>query len=98
MSIPFVVPPSIDFNVANGKQLRLIRTAFLTVFVRRSKLVMFLSEIEKNFDLIAQGEDFEDEVFNLLRDARAEGWLADLVNKAIEVFPRAPALKSILDQ
>jgi hypothetical protein len=41
---------------------------------------------------------FEDEVFNLLRDARAKGWLADLVNKAIEVFPRAPALKNVLDQ
>jgi hypothetical protein len=36
--------------------------------------------------------------FYLLREARAEGWLADLVNKAVEHFPPSPALKNLLDQ
>jgi hypothetical protein len=99
MPDPPIVPSKIDFNLANGKQLQLIRTALLGVFLQRSKLVRFLSdEFGKNFDAIAQGDSFESAVFYLLRDAHAEGWLADLVNKAIDDYPRAPALKNIIDQ
>jgi trypsin-like peptidase/effector-associated domain 1 (EAD1)-containing protein len=93
------VPPTIDFHAANGRQLGLIRTTFLAVFVRDAKLAMFLSErLEKNFDAIAEGKDFEERIFNLLRDAQAEGWLAELVTKTFEVYARAPALKNMIDQ
>lgn len=97
--MPIPIPPNLDFNAANGKQLGLIRTAFLAVFVRRSKLVIFLSDyFNKNFDEFSEGEDFEDQVFNLLRDARGEGWLADLVSKATQIYERATALRNMVDQ
>lgn len=97
--MPITVPPTVDFDAANGKQLALIRIAFLAVFVRRSKLVIFMSDqFGKNFDQMAEGDDLEDQVFNLLRDARAEGWLGELVAKAIEVYANAAALKNMMDQ
>jgi Effector-associated domain 1 len=93
------MPPNVDFEAANGRQLALIRTTFLAVFVRRTKLAMFLSDhLNKNFDALAEGDDFEEQVFNLLRDAQAEGWLAELVAKAIEAYARATPLQNMLDQ
>jgi effector-associated domain 1 (EAD1)-containing protein len=93
------LPPTVDFETANGKQLRLIRIAFLAVFIRRSKLSIFMSDqFGKNFDQMAEGDDFEDQVFNLLRDARAEGWLGELVTKAVAVYAQATAFKNMIDQ
>ena len=93
------IPSTIDFGQANGRQLGLILTTFVAIFVRRGRLTMFLSEqFDINFDSIAQGDDFREEVFNLLRDAQAEGWLAELVTKALRAYERSRASKKMIDQ
>jgi hypothetical protein len=68
-----------------GEQYKQFQNALLSAFPNHYELrEMLLFQLEKHLDPIAGGTSLQEVVFNLIRVAVAQGWIADLVEKAHE--------------
>lgn len=72
-----------DLNDLDGPQRRLVREAFIDAFDHSSMDRMLQDELNKpSLAVLVAPGDFEHVTFGLIRRARAEGWLNDLIVKA----------------
>jgi trypsin-like peptidase/effector-associated domain 1 (EAD1)-containing protein len=86
-----------DFEQLNGAQRKIIRQAILSALVDAGSIDMFLEgELSKpplaNF---AGGANTEQQVFNLIRAAQAEGWTGDLISKLQVGRPRNTLVRNL---
>jgi Effector-associated domain 1 len=82
-----------------GHQYGKLQEALIAAFTSKSKLEQMLSlELNRNLDSIAGGENLRDVVFNLIKEAKAQGWIKDLVHAACRANPGNPQLKAIAEE
>ena len=68
---------SIDWD--KGQATKLLRKAILAVYPARTNLVMFLDEeLDKQLNEISDAGNLTSDAFNLIKTARAQGWIDQL--------------------
>lgn len=79
-----------------GEQRKKIRKAILSAYPTIPKLKMMVDdELGHNLDAIAGGSNLDEVVFNLIVTAESEGWLEQLIRRAINSNPGNKELKII---
>jgi hypothetical protein len=79
-----------------GQRLELIQNALIDAFPTKSSLEQFLCfKLDKDLNRIAGGNNLEEIVFLLIKTAKAEGWLNELIIAARNDKPRNPLLRNI---
>lgn len=86
-----------DFNEATGPQIKVLRAALTRTFKRSTLAMMLMEDLDRDFDSEVEEGSFEEQVFSLVLSARRTGWLNDLIGKAFERHPKAPALRAALE-
>ena len=67
----------------SGPLRKKLQTALIDAFPDRSSLEQMLSfELDKNLETIAEGNNLEKIVFELIKKAESQGWIKNLVNAA----------------
>lgn len=87
----------IDFGAARGAQLKVLRVAFCAALRRSSLTMILVEELDRDYKAVVEAGSFEEEVFSLLLTAKREGWLNELVQAAVRRFPKAPALRDMVE-
>lgn len=82
-----------------GEQREQLKLVFLDAFPDKASLERMLAfELERNLDAIAGGNSLEEIVFNLIKTANSEGWVADLVDAACKSNPENQQLQTIAQE
>ena len=86
-----------DFEQLNGAQRKIVRQAIASAFLDGASIDMFLdSELSKPpLAYFAGGANAEQQVFNLIRAAQAEGWTGDLISRLQVSRPRNTLVRNL---
>lgn len=101
-SIPAISKPkSIQQKnmIINGQQKRKLQEALINAFPNTASLEQMLSfELDINLRAIAGEGSLQDIVFKLIQTAESQGWIEDLVRKALNSNPGNLKLKAINEE
>lgn len=86
-----------DFNQATGPQIKVLRAALSNTFKRSTLAMMLMEDLDRDFDSEVEEGSFDEQVFSLVLSAKRTGWLNELIGKAFERHPNAPALRAALE-
>lgn len=88
-----------DYDNLNGPQREILRQALLAAFVNSVSLDIFLQSKVNRPPLAtyAGGNNFGEVVFNVVKDAQAQGWTGDLVAALQAERPRNPLVRNLPD-
>src|SRR5262245_17161160 len=86
-----------DFEQLSGAQRKIVRQAIVSAFLDTASIDMFLeSELSKPpLAHFAGGANTEQQVFNLIRAAQAEGWTGDLLSTLQVNRPRNALVRNL---
>ncbi len=79
----------------SGPEYKELQEALIDAFPDKASLEQMLSLINKNLNAIAGGNNLNEIVFNIIKKAKAENWVKDLISAARQSNPRNPKLKAI---
>ncbi len=80
----------------SGQQRKELQDALVDAFPDKSSLEQMLSfGLNKNLDAIANGDNLEKIVFNLIKKAESEGWVSRLIVAARQSNPGNPLSQAI---
>ncbi len=83
----------------SGQQRKKLTDALLDAFPDKASLEqMLLFELDKSLDIIAGGSNLQDIVFNLIKTSKAENWIEDLINAALNSNPGNQLLKDVANK
>jgi hypothetical protein len=90
---------ALDYEQLNGPQSKILRLTILSAFVDATSVDMFLdSELKKPaLAVFAGGANTEQQIFNMIRVARAEGWTGDLIAALQSNRPQNPLVRNLPD-
>lgn len=81
-----------------GRQLGALSDAFRATFNRPGLEELLEFRLERSLDDISMDPDYRSMMRKVLGAANREGWLDELIARAVEAQPRAPALQETLNQ
>ena len=80
----------------DGQQFEKLQKALISAFPEKSQLErMLLFKLDKRLDVIAGGTNYQDVVFNLIKNADAQNWVKDLISAARRSNPGNQSLEDI---
>ncbi|MUG95070.1 hypothetical protein F7734_22975 [Scytonema sp. UIC 10036] len=83
----------------SGQQLRELQNALIDAFPNKYQLEqMLFYELDKSLDIIAGGSQLQEIIFQLIKTAKAQGWLEDLVRAACKENPGNLKLQAVAQQ
>ncbi|GAA6619795.1 effector-associated domain EAD1-containing protein [Scytonema sp. NUACC26] len=83
----------------SGQQLRELQNALIDAFPTKPQFEqMLFFELDKSLDTIARDNDLQETVFQLIKIAKAQGWLLDLARAACISNPGNLRLKAITQE
>lgn len=87
------------FEQLNGSQRKILRQAILSAFINAAAIDRFLNDAlsKPTLETFAGGASTEDQVFNLIRIAQAEGWTGDIIAALQDGHPRNILVRNLPD-
>ncbi len=81
-----------------GSQYQQLTNALFDAFNVQRFEQMLQFKLDKRLDRITLAADFQTVIFEVIKDAEAQGWTADLIRAALEMRPKDAALMAFAQQ